>query len=91
MMNGYGNWMGMGTGWLGGTLSLLLGLLFFVGVIVLVMWVVRSTRGNGAPSAPSASVGAAAHDDALAIAKRRLASGEIDPDQYEDIRRSLDR
>lgn len=41
---------------------------------------------QGAPSQPTPP---ASHDEAMAIARRRLASGEITVEQFEEIRRTL--
>ena len=92
MMRGYGygynNMMG-GAGWFGGLLMLLFGALVIAGIVLLVIWAVRASGGHGAASTPPQSPGAAGHDEAVAIAKRRLASGEITKDQYDEIMRAL--
>jgi len=86
---GYGSMMG-GYGF-GGFLMMLVGLLFVVGIVLLVVWAVRASHGHGSstqynvPQAPTA-VG---HDEAVAITKRRLASGEITTEQYGEIMRTL--
>lgn len=89
MMRGYGFNSGYGMG--GGGLALLLMLVFWLvlvaGVVLLVVWAVRSTRHHGAPGAPVAHV--PGHDEAVAIARRRLASGEITKDQFEEIMTTL--
>ena len=90
---GYNNMMG-GAGWFGGLLVLLFGALIVAGVVLLIVWAVRASSGHGAtggsggPEAPPLP-GAAGHDEAVAIAKRRLASGEITKDQYDEIMRAL--
>ena len=84
-----------GGSWFGGLLMLLfLGLLVAL-IVVLVMWAIRASHGHGSHgktadtgSQPLPS-GAAGHDEAVAIAKRRLASGEITPEQYAEIMRAL--
>jgi uncharacterized membrane protein len=53
-------------------------LLFWGGLIVLVVWGVRQF-----------SVGRAGPEDPTAILKRRLAAGEITQEQYEQARRAL--
>jgi len=55
-----------------------------------VIWAVRALSGHekpgmGAPPAPPAG----SHDEAIAIAKRRLANGEITPEQYQEIMKTL--
>ena len=90
---GYGNMMGGG----GGILMFFFGLLVLVGIVLLVMWAMRAARGGHGPmmmhgghvSGPAAPQGAAGHHEAIAIAKRRLASGEITPEQYQEIIKTL--
>ena len=95
MMGGYGRGYGggynsmMGGGWLGGILFLLFGLLICIGIVMLIVWAVRTSGGHGASGATPHSAGAVGHYEAVAIAKRRLASGEITKEQYEEIVRSL--
>ena len=85
---GYGGMMGGG---FGGFLVFIFGALVIAGIVLLVIWAVRASGGHGyasqgtQPPAPSA----AANDEAVAIAKRRLASGEITPEQYSEIMRAL--
>lgn len=96
MMRGYGygynNMMG-GSVW-GEIIMILFGLLVLAGIVLLIIWAIRAL-GGGHPQAgaqqpgtgqPPAPVG---HDEAVAIAKRRLASGEITPEQYAEIMRTL--
>jgi uncharacterized membrane protein len=81
---GYGYDGMMGGGWLGGLLVVLFGALIVAGIAVLIVWAVRQSSGpstNGGiqpPTAPS-------HDEAVAIARKRLASGEITKEQYADL------
>jgi len=85
---GYGNMMD-GT-WFGGLLFLFFLALVLVGIVLLVIWAVRAAGGghtvNGGATPPSGAVG---HDEAVAIAKRRLAGGEITKEQYDEIMRTL--
>ncbi len=95
--DGYGNMMGGGS-WFGGVAMLAFGALVIVGIVVLIIWAVRASAGHGsghhAASPPvshgqgysSASQG---HDEAVTITKRRLASGEITPEQYAEIIKHL--
>ncbi|MDZ4166498.1 MAG: SHOCT domain-containing protein [Coriobacteriia bacterium] len=85
---GYGM---MGGGAWSGLLMLLFGALVIAGIVLLVIWAVRAGAkhggtGTGSPPPPSAG-----HDDAIAIARRRLAGGEITPEQYEEIVTALGR
>jgi putative membrane protein len=89
MMGRYGGF-GYGTMGGGGWWVFLFGLLILVGLILLVIWAVRALSGHGktgtgAPPSPPAGP----HDEAIAIAKRRLASGEITPEQYQEIVKTL--
>jgi putative membrane protein len=54
-------------------------LLFWGGLIVLVVWAVRQFSGGDRPAA----------EDPAAILKRRLAAGEITQEQYDQARRAL--
>ncbi|KUK48850.1 MAG: hypothetical protein XD74_0550 [Actinobacteria bacterium 66_15] len=86
---GYGYDSMMNVGWLGGLLILLFGVLIIAGIAVLVVWALRqsSNRSAGGGSAPPPS--ATGQDEAVAIAKRRLASGEISKEEYEDLLKTL--
>ena len=90
MMYGYGQNLGygnmLGGGWLGLLLMFLFGALCIAGIVLLVIWFVRSSGGHAGATPPT---GPAGHDEAIAIAKRRLASGEITKEQYEEIMRAL--
>jgi putative membrane protein len=72
----------------GGTSMMGLGLLFWLaiiaGVVALVVWVVRSSSQRG--------TGSSSHGpDALEIARRRYASGEISKEQFEQLKNDLGR
>jgi putative membrane protein len=54
-------------------------LLFWGGLIVMIVWAVRQFSGGGQPPA----------QEPTATLKRRLAAGEITQDQYEQARRAL--
>jgi len=77
---GYGGYSGIGGSWgpwglvMGGVMSLL----FWVALVVLVIWVVRSRRHRPFPP-----------DGAMDILRRRLAAGEITHDEFENTRRIL--
>jgi uncharacterized membrane protein len=75
----------MNGGWLGGLLMLLFGALVVAGIVVLIVWAVRQSSGHTAAGGSAPPSGVAGHDEAIAIAKRRLASGEITKEQYGDI------
>lgn len=85
---GYNSMMGGG---FGGLLVFLFGALLIVGIVLLVIWAVRASsgHGHGTQGAASPPPGAVGHDEAVSIAKKRLASGEITPEQYAEIMRHL--
>ena len=56
-------------------------ILFLVAVAAIVIWVIRSTGSIREPY----------ETDALSILQRRLAAGEIDPEDFEVRKRLLDR
>lgn len=85
---GYGNMMN-GGGWFVGLLFLLFFAFVVVGIVVLVIWAVRAARGRHLGDETTSPAGGAGHHEAVAIAKRRLASGEITKEQYDEIMRSL--
>jgi len=79
----------MGGGWFGALLALFFGTLLIVGIVLLVMWAMRASSGDGAKGSSGSSAGSVGHDEAVGVAKRRLANGEINKEQYEEIMRSL--
>lgn len=94
MMGGYGPGSGYGYnmmngGWFGGLLMLAFGVLVLAGIVLLVVWAVRASAGHGVAGGSAPAPGAAGHDEAVAIAKRRLASGEITKEQYEELMTAL--
>lgn len=95
MMRGYygygygpGDMMG-GGGWIAGLVMMLFGTAVLVGIVLLIVWAVRAASGHGTAAGPTPPTSRAAHEDAVAIAKRRLASGEITAEQYQEIMRAL--
>lgn len=89
MGRGYGYDMMGGYSWFGGLLVFFFGALVVAGIVLLVVWAVRASAHHPASSGGVPPAGAVGHDEAVAIAKRRLASGEINKDQYEEIMRAL--
>ena len=79
----------MGGSWFGGLLMFLFGALILVGIVLFVIWAVRASGGHGAAGGSSPHPGEVGHHEAVAIAKRRLAAGEITKEQYDDIMRTL--
>jgi len=96
MMRGYGFYDGygmMGGGWFGLAVMLLLWLVLVGGVVLLIVWAVRATQHHGS-AGPTGSPGpthggAPGHDEAVAVARRRYAAGEITKDQFDEIMRGL--
>jgi uncharacterized membrane protein len=86
---GYGYDMMGGYGWFGALLMLFFGALVIAGIVLLVIWAVRAPASHPTSSAGTLPPGSVGHDEAVAIAKRRLASGEITKDQYDEIMRAL--
>jgi putative membrane protein len=78
---GWGDWSGYGGfGWpWPGLLWLIVALLFWAGLIALLVWAVRSSSGSRH-----------AADTAGEVLRRRLAAGEISQDEYERIKRILE-
>ncbi len=73
--NGFGGTAMMGVGFL-------LWLLIIAGVVALVVWAVRASSGR--------SPGGSSHEpDALEIARRRYARGEISKEQFEQLKHDL--
>ena len=93
MMGGYGRSGGYGYGMHGGIgggeiVVIILGLLVLVGIVLLIVWAVRSSsHGHGSDPGSAAT---RVHDEAMALARKRLASGEITPEEFEKIRMTLD-
>jgi putative membrane protein len=68
-------WYGLGMGLWGGLMMLV----FWGGLIVLVVWAIAHFSGIGRP----------ATEDPTTVLRRRLASGEITQEQYEQARKAL--
>lgn len=63
-------------------IGLLWWLLVIAGVVALIVWAVRTSSQRG--------TGSSSHGpDALEIARRRYASGEISKEQFEQLRKDL--
>ena len=79
-------WGGDGWGWGWITMIVMMGL-FWAGVIGVAAWgiSVLGRRDHGGP----ARGGGRAADDALEIARQRYARGEINADEFDEIRRRL--
>jgi uncharacterized membrane protein len=94
----------MGGGWLGMLFVGVLWVLAIAAVVVLVVMLTRRAKGHGhmyggmmhgmpgvspagtAPMPPAAMPG---HDEAVAIARKRFASGEITKDQFDELMKAL--
>jgi putative membrane protein len=76
-MGGYG----YGMGWFGTIIMIVFWVLVIVGIVFLIRWLAASTRSEGRRSRPE--------DSALEILKRRYARGEINKEEFEEKRKSL--
>ena len=85
--NHMGGWGHMGAWSGGGWFTTVFGLTLFVGLLALLalgaIWLARRTRLQ------AATVGAA-QSEPLELARRRLASGEITPVEFEELRERLE-
>lgn len=75
---GGGSWFGMG-------FMMLFGLLFTVGIVLLIVWLARTAGGGGATGGGHRS----GTESACDIAKLRFARGEITKEQYDEICRAV--
>ncbi|MDT8434612.1 MAG: hypothetical protein RQ731_07660 [Anaerosomatales bacterium] len=85
-VDGFCPWCGAGYSATDTLLLFLFGLLVIAGVVMLVVWLVRTTGNSGNRSAGAAS---SSEDPAVHIARERFARGEISKDEYEEIVRGL--
>ena len=94
---GYSNGYGMMGGYspFAGLLMFIFWLLILVAIGLLVLWAIRQSR-HGDHMAPPMSGPVAGppsavqqHDEAMAIARKRLATGEITRAQFDEIRQAL--
>jgi putative membrane protein len=80
-------WCGAGYSATDTLLLFLFGLLVIAGLVMLVVWLVRTAghnEGRTGAGTPSSS-----EDSAIRIARERFARGEISRDEYEEIVRGL--
>jgi len=90
MMRGYdyGPFVGGGT-FVGDIVMLLLWLGLLAGLVVLVIWAVRTIATALSGHTPGGPGQSPPPDEACSIARNRYASGEITREQYEEICRTL--
>jgi uncharacterized membrane protein len=74
----------MNGGW-GAVLWLFFGALIIAGVVLLVLWAVRSSSSHSAGGGAAVPPRTPGHDEAVAVARRRFASGEISKEEYDQI------
>lgn len=96
MYGGYGYNNMMGGGWVGWLLMAFFGAMVLIGVVLLVVWIARSMPGHEGPHGQMQhpmqhpmSGAAPGHDEAVATARRRLASGEITKEEFDAIMQAL--
>lgn len=75
-------------GWLGLPMMLLLAASIVGGIILVIVWAVRQSPGHPT-MAGTPHTRAPGNGEAVSIAKRRLASGEITKEQYDELTRIL--
>jgi putative membrane protein len=94
MMYGRGLELGygmMGGGWFGAVMMLVFGLLVIAGIVLLVVWAVRTSHLAHSGTSVGSRRSAPESDEAVAVCRRRFASGEITKEQYDEIMGALDR
>ena len=79
--HGFGWSDGFGGTWMMG-IGMVLWLVIVARIVLLVVWAVRTASGRGTGPAPQGA-------DALEIARRRYASGEISKEQFEQLKKDL--
>ena len=77
MMGAMGSW-GMGYGFFSWLIGLLFWIAIIAGIVLLVRWLIDQGKLKGQPQ-----------DSALDILKKRYARGEIDREQFENMKREL--
>jgi putative membrane protein len=65
-------------------IGMLFWLVIVAGIVLLVVWAVRTASGRGTGSVPHGP-------DAIEIVRRRYASGEISREQFEQLKNDLGR
>ena len=81
-------WWGQGFGWGWMLFGGLMMILFWGGLIALIVLAVRGLTGAGSSTATPTPVNTS--NSALRILKERYARGEITKEEYEDMRRDLE-
>ena len=74
-------WGGYGMGWFGGILMAAFWIAVIVGIVLLIRWLIISTR--------TGHYGVGREDSAFEILKQRYAKGEINKEQFEEMKRTL--
>ncbi len=81
---------GYGYGYWGMILGTLITIIVLVGLVWLIVWAVRRTSGSG-PNTYYSSGDAGRPQTAREILDQRYARGEIDREQYEQMKQDLER
>lgn len=79
-------------GWWGGWVMMIGMIVFWLGVLALVVWLIRGWLApgrHGASESPAAGHPPAPADEAVALVKRRYAAGEIGREEYVEKLRDL--
>jgi putative membrane protein len=81
-------WYGDGWGHMGawGWVGMLFMLLFWFGLIALIVWAIGNGRAGMTPTTSEGRSG----DHALAILRERFVRGELTSEEYEQARKTLD-
>jgi uncharacterized membrane protein len=87
----------MGGGWLGWLLVVLFWAVIVFAIVMLVAWLARMARHDhvgmmgGMPQSGThgAEPTPPAHDEAVAIARKRFAAGEITKEQFDELMKTL--
>ena len=84
-------WNGYGMGGFGGFGMLIFGVLAILAIVLLIRWLSDDSMRNGSAILERELVKPTRQrDEALEIARARLAKGEIMPEEFESIKRGLD-
>lgn len=75
--------------WVLMTVMMTFGVMVLVGLVLLIVWAVRSMSSGSSSTESGSALRGSGRDPALDIARQRLARGEIDTEEYARIRDAL--